>query len=76
VQLRYGEDGLDGTWVENQIMPSMMPSNALFERDFKLDVTDEQALKKMFTLDVVKEIQGNSNSMKEVLKDICANVLD
>ncbi|TKR64373.1 hypothetical protein L596_024920 [Steinernema carpocapsae] len=45
VQLRYGEDGLDGMWVENQNMPTMKPSNALFIRDFKLDLRkDAQAL--------------------------------
>ena len=41
-EFRYGEDGLDGMWVENQSMPSMKPSNALFEKEFKLDLTDEK----------------------------------
>lgn len=36
VQLRYGEDGLDGMWVENQNMPTMKPNNAVFERDFRV----------------------------------------
>lgn len=39
---RYGEDGLDGMWVENQSMPSMKPTNALFEKEFKLDLSDEK----------------------------------
>lgn len=38
VQLRYGEDGLDGMWVENQNMPTMKPNNAVFERDFRVSV--------------------------------------
>ncbi|TKR81909.1 hypothetical protein L596_015706 [Steinernema carpocapsae] len=42
VQLRYGEDGLDGMWVENQNMPTMKPSEALFIRDFKLDLTEKR----------------------------------
>lgn len=42
VQLRYGEDGLDGTQVEFQNMPTMKLSNALFIRKFKLDISDER----------------------------------
>ncbi len=42
IQLRYGEDGLDGVWVEFQSMPTMKPSNALFEKKFKLDLSDER----------------------------------
>lgn len=36
IQLRYGEDGLDGMWVENQNMPTMKPTHQLFEKDFKV----------------------------------------
>lgn len=50
VQLRYGEDGLDGMWVENQSMPSMKPSNALFERDFKVTFVVLQSLPYYFSL--------------------------
>lgn len=42
IAFRYGEDGLDGMWVENQSMPSMKPTNALFEKEFKLDLSDEK----------------------------------
>uniref|UniRef100_A0A158P6W8 DNA-directed RNA polymerase subunit n=1 Tax=Angiostrongylus cantonensis TaxID=6313 RepID=A0A158P6W8_ANGCA len=42
IQLRYGEDGLDGMWVENQSMPTMKPTNMLFERDFKLEAEFQQ----------------------------------
>ncbi|EPB66207.1 RNA polymerase Rpb1, domain 5 [Ancylostoma ceylanicum] len=54
IQLRYGEDGLDGMWVENQSMPTMKPTNALFERDFKLEAEfqqleeDRRLLRKIF----------------------------
>lgn len=40
---RYGEDGLDGMWVENQTMLSMKPTNALFEKEFRLDLSDEKS---------------------------------
>ncbi|VDK52020.1 unnamed protein product, partial [Cylicostephanus goldi] len=46
IQLRYGEDGLDGMWVENQSMPTMKPTNALFERDFKVFFTGQTVTKK------------------------------
>lgn len=42
IQLRYGEDGLDGAHVEFQEMPTMKPNNRLFERKFKLDLQDEK----------------------------------
>lgn len=56
VQLRYGEDGLDGMWVENQMMPTMKPNNSLFEKQFKFDLTDERALRKLYTDSIVREI--------------------
>ncbi|VDO79135.1 unnamed protein product [Soboliphyme baturini] len=42
IQLRYGEDGLDGALVEFQQMPSLKPSNAAFEKKYRLEVTDER----------------------------------
>uniref|UniRef100_A0A8R1TQ24 DNA-directed RNA polymerase subunit n=1 Tax=Onchocerca volvulus TaxID=6282 RepID=A0A8R1TQ24_ONCVO len=66
VQLRYGEDGLDGMWVENQSMPSMKPTIALFEKEFKLDLSDEKSLRKMYTENVVRELQGSAEALKEV----------
>ncbi|GMT04367.1 hypothetical protein PENTCL1PPCAC_26541, partial [Pristionchus entomophagus] len=65
IQLRYGEDGLDGMWVENQSMPSMKPSNSLFEANFRLDLGDERGLRKMYTDDLVRELQGSSEANKE-----------
>uniref|UniRef100_A0A915CGP7 DNA-directed RNA polymerase n=1 Tax=Parascaris univalens TaxID=6257 RepID=A0A915CGP7_PARUN len=66
VQLRYGEDGLDGMWVENQSMPSMKPTNALFEKEFKLDLSDEKSLRKMYTENVIRDLQGSAEALKEV----------
>ena len=36
IQLRYGEDGLDGMWVENQVMPTQKLTNVLFEKEYKV----------------------------------------
>jgi DNA-directed RNA polymerase II subunit RPB1 len=42
IQLRYGEDGLAGEWVEFQQIPSLKPSHKKFEADFKFDTTNER----------------------------------
>lgn len=42
IQLRYGEDGLAGEWVEFQQMPSLKPSNKAFESMFKFDASNER----------------------------------
>ncbi|GMR32516.1 hypothetical protein PMAYCL1PPCAC_02711 [Pristionchus mayeri] len=65
IQLRYGEDGLDGMWVENQSMPSMKPNNGLFEANFRLDLANERELKKMYSEDLVRELMGSSEALKE-----------
>ncbi|KIH68336.1 RNA polymerase Rpb1, domain 5 [Ancylostoma duodenale] len=66
IQLRYGEDGLDGMWVENQSMPTMKPTNALFEKDFKNDLSDEKTLRKYYTEDLVRELQSSPEATKEL----------
>ena len=42
VQLRYGEDGLAGELVEFQNMPTLKPSNRVFEKNFRFDPTNER----------------------------------
>ena len=42
IQLRYGEDGLAGEWVEFQNLPSLKPSNRAFESTFRFDPTNER----------------------------------
>ena len=42
IQLRYGEDGLAGEFVEFQNIPSLKPSNKAFEAKFKFDPTNER----------------------------------
>ena len=48
VQLRYGEDGLAGELVEFQNMPSLKPSNKVFEKKFKFDHTNERLVTREF----------------------------
>lgn len=42
IQLRYGEDGMDGAAVEFQNMPSIKPNNASFEKKFHFDCSNER----------------------------------
>ena len=42
IQLRYGEDGMDGGLVEFQNMPTLKPSHSSFERKFHFDIANER----------------------------------
>ncbi|XP_015756612.1 PREDICTED: DNA-directed RNA polymerase II subunit RPB1-like [Acropora digitifera] len=46
IQLRYGEDGMDGAAVEFQNMPSIKPNNVAFEKKFHFDCTSERRLRR------------------------------
>lgn len=61
IQLRYGEDGLDGASVEFQQLPTLRPSNQAFEDRFKFDTSSERQLKRMLTDEVVRETLGVGN---------------
>lgn len=61
IQLRYGEDGLDGASVEFQQLPTLRPTNQAFEDRFKFDSTNERQLKRIFTDDVAREVLGVAN---------------
>jgi hypothetical protein len=43
-------------WVEDQNVPILKPNNMLFEREFKLDLSDERQLRKMYKENVIKQI--------------------
>jgi hypothetical protein len=43
-------------WVEDQNLPTHKPNNQLFQREFKLDLSDERQLRKLYTENVVKQI--------------------
>ena len=44
-QLRYGEDGLAGEWVEFQQLPTLKPSNKAFEARFRFDPANERSVR-------------------------------
>lgn len=61
VQLRYGEDGLDGTWVENQVLGTLKPTVALFEKEYHLDVGNQREIRELYSDDVLQEINTTQN---------------
>ena len=40
LQLRYGEDGMDGAKMEFQQLPCIKPSDAKFKQNFKFDCSN------------------------------------
>ena len=42
IQFSYGEDGLDGTHVEFQTIPTIKPSQPVFEKKFEFDPKNER----------------------------------
>jgi DNA-directed RNA polymerase II subunit RPB1 len=42
IQLCYGEDGMDGMWMEFQQLPTIKPSDAAFKRRFYFDCTNQR----------------------------------
>lgn len=66
IQLRYGEDGLDGGFVEFQNLPTLKPNDKQFHDRYKFDATNEKYLRKVFTEEVVKEMLGNPRSLSEL----------
>ena len=69
IQLRYGEDGLDGAFVEYQNLPTLKSSNKAFDKQFHFDVSNERHLKRVFTDDVVRELTSNAASLTELERE-------
>lgn len=42
IQLCYGEDGMDGMWMEFQQLATIKPSTAAFRRRFYFDCTNQR----------------------------------
>ncbi|XP_054719438.1 DNA-directed RNA polymerase II subunit RPB1-like [Uloborus diversus] len=69
IQFRYGEDGLEGTTVEFQSLPTLKPSEKAFERRFRFDATNERYLRRIFLEEVVREISGSTTALSEFEKE-------
>ena len=47
IQLRYGEDGLAGEYLEFQTLKTVRLDNRTFEKKYKFDPTNERCVKVM-----------------------------
>uniref|UniRef100_A0A2P2HWC8 DNA-directed RNA polymerase subunit n=2 Tax=Hirondellea gigas TaxID=1518452 RepID=A0A2P2HWC8_9CRUS len=63
IQLRYGEDGLAGEYVEFQKIPTVKLSTRRFEDRYKFDITNERYIRRLFNEDVVRELLGSSEAI-------------
>uniref|UniRef100_A0A7E4VMI7 DNA-directed RNA polymerase subunit n=1 Tax=Panagrellus redivivus TaxID=6233 RepID=A0A7E4VMI7_PANRE len=59
IQLRYGEDGLDGMWVESQTLPTMKLTNSLFEKKYHLNIHDDKEMSRLYSVDVIRELRND-----------------
>ncbi|XP_003740810.1 DNA-directed RNA polymerase II subunit RPB1 [Galendromus occidentalis] len=69
IQFRYGEDGLDGCCVETQYLATIKPSDRQFEQKFRFDVANEKLLRKVYTEDVVKELNSSASAVAEMERE-------
>ena len=76
IQLRYGEDGMDGALMEFQQIPIIKPSHATFKRKFYLDPTNHRHVNLIniiitsYDLFVVPYRQLRTNFQEDVVRDI------
>jgi DNA-directed RNA polymerase II subunit RPB1 len=66
-QLRYGEDGMDGAFMEFQQLPGIKPSHASFKRRFYFDCSDQRMLTRCFKEDVAWKVMKSTED-HEVLQ--------
>jgi DNA-directed RNA polymerase II subunit RPB1 len=66
VQFCYGEDGMDGTAVESQKLPTLKPSDVAFERRFKFDYEDERRMRHDLNDDIVREVVSSAHVQDEL----------
>lgn len=66
IQLRYGEDGLAGEFVEFQSLPVIKLSNRRFEENYRFDLTNERYLRKLYTEGVVRDVLGSPTAISSL----------
>ncbi|KAF0989842.1 hypothetical protein HZS_2317, partial [Henneguya salminicola] len=69
IQLRYGEDGMSGEFIEFQHLSTLKLSDQMFERKFKFDVSDQKSISECYQEDIVKDLFTNAHILQEILKE-------
>ncbi|KAJ2158302.1 DNA-directed RNA polymerase II core subunit rpo21 [Coemansia sp. RSA 552] len=77
IQFVYGEDGMDGCFIEKQKVLSLRPSHTAFERMFRVNVMDHGSIFRPGSLDysILRNIEGNE-SVQRVLDEEFAKLED
>ncbi|ORX89671.1 beta and beta-prime subunits of DNA dependent RNA-polymerase, partial [Basidiobolus meristosporus CBS 931.73] len=76
IQFCYGEDGMDGCFVEKQTLDSIRMSNDKFEKVYKVDVMDKEKGFKSGVLEfnILKDVEGNDSTqmmLDEEYRQLC-----
>lgn len=66
IQLRYGEDGMDGAAIEFQNMPTIKPTNSAFEKKFHFDCSNERRLRRYLQEDVVRDLCSSAAALQDL----------
>ncbi|KAJ2692634.1 DNA-directed RNA polymerase II core subunit rpo21, partial [Coemansia spiralis] len=77
IQFVYGEDGMDGCFVEKQKIISLRPPHAAFERMFRVNVMDHGSIFRPGSLDfaILRNIEGNE-AVQRVLDEEFARLTE
>lgn len=67
VQLRYGEDGMAGEWIEFQFLSTLRLSNASFERYYRFEVSDQASISNAYLPHIVKDLLTSPQALQELL---------
>eukprot|EP00968_Pinguiococcus_pyrenoidosus_P007796 scaffold529_cov308-Pinguiococcus_pyrenoidosus.AAC.88 len=70
VQFLYGEDGMDGTYVEKQKMHLLTMNRRKFEKTYKIDLKDESELLEYLDDDVAREAMNSSALQMELSNEL------
>ena len=78
VQFLYGEDAMDGVWIEKQDVPLLTMNARKFERKYVMDLNDEQGLREFLSESVLEEVMSeqrmnlrvqHTNEVKQLRED-------
>ena len=66
VQLRYGEDGLDGMWVESQALPTMKLTDDKFKKRCYININNDREMSNLYTDDIIRDIRNDPNAQEKL----------
>ena len=73
VQFLYGEDGINPLKIERQTIPTMKMTQSEIRDNYYLDIDDKSSLDKYFTVEIVAELQIDTN--RDIFQKVYQNLL-